>query len=78
MITRSAVAANGDLSEFAFRPHPGAQLPLAAEFVDAQGREVVLGRFFIERPVILILDYLRCQTLCGVTLEKLAAALDPL
>jgi len=71
-------AAGTDLSEFAFRPHPGAQLPLAAEFVDEQGREVRLGQFFSGKPVILVLDYLRCQTLCGVTLEKLAAALDTL
>lgn len=77
IVTPSA-AAGGDLSEFAFQPHPGTQLPLAAEFVDEQGREVVLGQFFIGRPVILVLDYLRCQTLCGVTLEKLVAALDTL
>ena len=74
----SGAAAGTDLSEFAFRPHPGGQLPLATEFVDEQGREVVLGRFFVGTPVILVLDYLRCQTLCGVTLEKLVAALDTL
>jgi protein SCO1 len=74
----SHALAGDDLAEFAFRPHPGAQLPLAAEFVDEQGREVRLGQFFSGKPVILVLDYLRCQTLCGVTLEKLVAALDTL
>ena len=71
-------AAAGDLAEFAFAPHSGAQLPLTAEFLDEQGREVPLGQFLMGRPIILVLDYLRCRTLCGVTLEKLVAALDML
>lgn len=76
-VTSRALAA-GDLSEFAFRPHPGAYLPLAAEFVDEQGRDARLGQVFTGRPVILLLDYLRCKTLCGLTLENLVAALDAL
>src|SRR2546423_1572590 len=65
-------------SEFAFRPHPGARLPLASEFVDNQGSVVPLGRFFVGKPVVLVLDYLRCKTLCGLTLENLAAGLGAL
>lgn len=72
-----ALAAD-DFSEFAFRPHPGAHLPLAANFVDEQGRAVLLGQYFIGKPVVLVLDYLRCQTLCGLTLQNLVAALDAL
>jgi protein SCO1/2 len=68
----------GDPSEFAFRPHPGAHLPLVAGFVDEQGREVLVGQYFNGKPVVLVLDYLRCQTLCGVTLQNLVAALDVL
>ena len=75
--TSSAVAGQ-DFSEFAFRPHPGAHLPLAAEFVDDQGSAVPLGRFFAGKPVVLVLDYLRCKTLCGLTLENLAAGLGAL
>ena len=74
----SRVLAADDLSEFAFRPHPGAHLPLAAEFADEQGRTVRLGQFFTGKPIVLVLDYLRCQTLCGVTLQNLVAALDTL
>jgi protein SCO1/2 len=70
--------AGQDFSEFAFRPHPGARLPLASEFVDDQGRAVPLARFFAGKPVVLVLDYLRCKTLCGVTLENLAAGLGAL
>ncbi len=53
-------------------------LPLAAEFIDEQGRAVPLGRFFAGKPVVLVLDYLRCKTLCGLTLENLAAGLGAL
>ncbi len=74
----STARAGEDLSEFAFRPHPGAHLPLAAEFVDEQGGAVPLGRFFAGKPVVLVLDYLRCKTLCGLTLENLAAGLNAL
>ncbi len=37
-----------------------------------------LGRFFAGKPVVLVLDYLRCKTLCGLTLEGLAAGLGAL
>jgi protein SCO1 len=74
----SKASARDDLSEFAFSPHPGAHLPLNAQFTDEQGRTVTLARFFAGKPVILVLDYLRCKTLCGLTLENLAAGLGAL
>jgi protein SCO1/2 len=76
---RTSIARAGDdLSEFAFRPHPGAHLPLASEFVDDDGSVVPLRRFFASKPVVLVLEYLRCKTLCGLTLENLAAGLGAL
>src|ERR1700751_4315352 len=74
----SNALAGEDFSEFAFRPHPGAHLPLASEFIDDQGSAVPLGQFFAGKPVVLVLDYLRCKTLCGLTLESLAAGLGTL
>ena len=74
----SNALAGEDFSEFAFQPHPGAHLPLGSEFVDEQGRAVSLGQFFAGKPVVLVLDYLRCKTLCGLTLENLAAGLGGL
>jgi protein SCO1 len=74
----SRALASEDLSEFAFRPHPGARLPLASEFVDERGSVVPLGQFFAGKPVVLVLDYLRCKTLCGLTLENLAVGLGAL
>jgi protein SCO1 len=72
------VLAADDSSEFAFQPHPGAYLPLASEFRDEKSRAVRLRRFFVGKPVVLLLDYLRCRTLCGLTLENLVAGLDAL
>ena len=74
----SGALAADDFSKFAFRPHPGARLPLASEFFDEQGQRVELKRFFAAKPVILVLDYLRCKTLCGLTLENLVTGLDEL
>jgi protein SCO1 len=74
----SRVLAADDFSEFAFRPHPGAYLPLALEFLDENRQPVGLGHFFNGKPVVLVLDYLRCKTLCGLTLQTLVAGLDAL
>jgi len=72
------VSASGDFSDLAFRPHPGGRLPLDLHLLDEHGRAVPLGQFFTGKPVILMLEYLHCKTLCGVALESLAAALDAL
>src|SRR5581483_7649508 len=70
--SRSAAADAGRL-EFSFQPHPGARLPLATNLVDESGQTVTLGDYFTKVPVILVLEYLRCTSLCGVTLRHLVA-----
>jgi protein SCO1 len=68
-----------DASLLAFQPHPGSRLPLGTRLVDEGGRAVTLGKYFTKSPVILVLEYLRCTSLCGVTLHKLMAdTLNPL
>jgi protein SCO1/2 len=70
----SPVAASnktGDDGNLAFEPHPGARLPLGVKLVNENGRTVTLGRYFTKSPVILVLEYLRCTSLCGVTLRNL-------
>lgn len=62
-------------AELAFHPHPGVQLPLAAQLQDESGRMVGLGDYFAKTPAIVVLDYLRCTSLCGVTLRNLIEAL---
>jgi protein SCO1/2 len=39
---------------------------------------VALGDYFVKSPVILVLEYLRCTSLCGVTLRSLVEALKGL
>ncbi len=63
------------VSVLRFDQHPGAALPLAAHFRDAAGHPVRLAAFFHGAPVVLVLDYLRCTSLCGVVLADTARAL---
>ncbi len=60
-----------DAASLVFRPHPGTRLPLAATLLDEDGRAVRLQSYFAKAPVILVLEYLRCTSLCGVTLRNL-------
>jgi len=62
-------------SDLSFRQHPGALLPLQAPFRDSSGAPVRLGDFFHGEPVVLVLEYLRCRSLCGLVLQDAAAAL---
>ena len=45
------------------------QVPLELQFTDAHGREVHLGEYFTNKPVILVLVYYRCPMLCTQVLE---------
>jgi protein SCO1/2 len=74
----AGAAGAADLSDLAFRPHPGAVLPLATVVTDEQGRAGPLGRFFAGKPVVLVLEYLRCRTLCGLSLRRVVETLDAL
>ena len=47
---------------------------LAAQLIDETGATVSLGHFFTGKPVVLVFDYLRCRTICGVLLGNLADA----
>jgi protein SCO1/2 len=68
---QAASSSANDLASLTFQPHPGAQLPLGEKLVDEGGRTVDLGTYFTNSPVILVLEYLRCTSLCGVTLRNL-------
>lgn len=62
-----------EFAGFAFRQHPGAQLPLDAVLRDEAGRQVRLGQFFGAKPAIVILEYLHCPNLCGLVLGTTVA-----
>lgn len=54
------------------------QLPLDAVFKDELGRDVPLGTYFGERPVILALVYYECPMLCNQVLNGLLSSLSVL
>jgi protein SCO1/2 len=68
--SRPAATGTSDLN-LVYQPHPGARLPLPTRLADESGRKVTLGDYFTRSPVILLFDYLRCTSLCGVTLRNL-------
>jgi protein SCO1/2 len=71
----SSLKADG-FSDLAFEQHPGAALPEEVQLRDDQGRTVSTGELFGHgRPVVLVFDYFRCTTLCGLVLGELSAAL---
>jgi protein SCO1/2 len=76
--SRPAAIGTSDASDLALRPHPGARLPLAARLVDESGRPVALGEYFTKSPVVLVLEYLACTSLCSVTLRNLVESLKGL
>ncbi len=51
------------------------QVPLDLRFTDEAGREVRLGEYFGNRPVILALVYYECPMLCTQVLNGLVTAL---
>ena len=53
----------------------GESLPLTAPVRDENGREVALGSFFGQRPVIFALAYFHCSMLCNVVMDDLATSL---
>lgn len=48
-------------------------MPLSTSLVDENNHAVALSDYFTKTPVILVLEYLRCTSLCGVTLQHLVA-----
>jgi len=70
----AALGADDD-NNVAFQPHPGARFPLGTGLVDETGSGVALQDYFTKTPVILVLEYFRCTSLCGVTLRSITDAL---
>jgi protein SCO1/2 len=71
----SSLRADG-FSGLAFDQHPGASLPDDVRLRDDRGRTVSTGGLFGQgKPVVLVFDYFRCTSLCGLVLGDLSAAL---
>jgi protein SCO1/2 len=56
----------------------GQQLPLDVTFHDETGRDVRLGAFFHDRPVVLALAYYDCPMLCTQVLNGMTGSLKTL
>jgi len=56
----------------------GEQVPLDIALRDESGRDVRLGDYFGQRPVVLALVYYECPMLCTLTLNGLVSAMSVL
>lgn len=66
-----------ELDGVAVRQNLGEQLPLDLAFVDERGETVRLGDFFVPgRPVVLTLNFFRCESLCNLTLNSVLDTLN--
>ena len=65
-----------DLADYAFAQAPGAAVPAAAAFTEADGRRIAFGDLFGHRPIVLALGYFHCPTLCSVVRDDLLDALS--
>lgn len=65
-------------SRVKFEQKLGGQVPLAATFVDEEGKEAPLSSRIGRRPVVLALVFHRCPLLCNQVLAGLTRALKPL
>jgi protein SCO1/2 len=64
------------LRDLGFDQRLGESLPLDALLRDEQGREVRLGDYFGDKPVVLSLVYYECPMLCTLSLNGLVSAMD--
>jgi protein SCO1/2 len=53
----------------------GESVPLDAAFKDDHGRDVTLGDYFGEKPVVLVMTYFECPMLCTLVLNGLTKTL---
>lgn len=65
----------GTLQNVGFEQRLDAQLPLDLPFRNEEGREVRLGEYFGERPVLLAFVYYECPMLCSQVLNGVTSAL---
>lgn len=66
------------LKEIGWDQKLGEKIPLDLAFKDETGKDVVLGDYFGDKPVVLSLVYYECPMLCTISLNGLARALEVL
>lgn len=68
-------AAEPDPHFYAFHERPGAQLPTQPQFLDSDDRAMRLSELSHGLPLIVVLAYFHCSSLCGVVRSSLFNAL---
>jgi protein SCO1/2 len=58
--------------------HLGAKIPLDLPFVDENGKDVTLAKYFGARPVVLALVYYECPMLCTQVLNGVYSSMEAL
>jgi protein SCO1 len=71
-------ATPGVLQQVGFDQKLGERIPLDLPFMDESGKDVKLGDYFGQKPVVLSIVYFRCPMLCTLSLNGLAGALEVL
>lgn len=66
------------IAKVAFDQNLGDHLPLTDVFTDDTGETLPLLNYFGDKPVLLVLSYFRCPTLCGLVFTGLVDSLKPL
>lgn len=70
-------ATPGELKGVDVVEHLGGQLPLDAEFIDADGKAVHLGDYFDgKRPTLLVFAYHSCPMLCSLVLDAVSRSVE--
>ena len=66
------------LKNVAIDQHLNGQVPLEVRLVDEHGRDVAIGDFFGQRPVLLVFAYYNCPMLCTLVINGAVRALRTL
>jgi len=64
-----------DPALYSYHEQPGSHLPAQSVFRDSDGRAVRLGELSRGMPLILVLAYFHCSSLCGIVRASLYGAL---
>ena len=67
-----------DLKDVSIDQKLDSQIPLDLVFTDETGRDVQLGAYFGDKPVVLALVYYECPMLCTMILNGLVGSLEML
>jgi protein SCO1/2 len=74
-IAPAAALTRLDLKDAGFHLVPGASMPAGAVLHGQDGRDTTLGQALAAKPALLVFTDYRCESLCGVILDQLAAVL---